>query len=678
MDTFELLPSLAQGELGSTSAPELVAAVFRSRASGTLWVETPEGAETRIYFRAGNMCGAAAFEGFRTLAHMLLANDWVDALDIDSSREEAAATGQRHGAVLVARGLLTQDQLRAALAAQHRQNLGTVLSLSQGKYDWRGWEPPPQWAREVFIDPMGCIVDALEQEQHAARVERVMQWLGGGAVRLSVEWPELQGRVSLEPLDRRAAALLALPRRFEELVQASRLPERRAAALLVGLLLAGGVEPQPRSSAPPPATLEPIPEPQQELAQDRSRFASSGSNLSLESETELPVAVIAADAGDVEPPQRRMVNEEEAFARLDSLTADDLSVSGEQGGPLETQELELDRTTPAAGARAGGEAHLDGSPDDPLPGLETPAEHVLGRSDEGASHDLRKRMLVRGLRNLSGQPSRPPDQSAAPAARQEDAPLGTLDESRLSPEDQRFVDEVRSRATLAPRQTAYARLGVNPQASAEAIKAAYLQAAKRYHPDRAGSQPALAALQPELQAVFGALKDAYDALATPEQRAHYDESLKAGSAGKPTSRHEEAATALKMGEVLLRKRDFDGAIQKLRRAADLEPTGDTLAALAWALMSDPKHATKEEAASLINRALRAPGATARTFYVAGVVWRTKDPESAVDAFRKTLELDPGHADASLELRLLESRRKGGKPAGGGVLSGLLFGKRKNS
>jgi predicted TPR repeat methyltransferase len=95
-------------------------------------------------------------------------------------------------------------------------------------------------------------------------------------------------------------------------------------------------------------------------------------------------------------------------------------------------------------------------------------------------------------------------------------------------------------------------------------------------------------------------------------------------------------------------------------------------------MSDPKHATKEEAASLINRALRAPGATARTFYVAGVVWRTKDPESAVDAFRKALELEPGHADASLELRLLESRRKGGKPAGGGVLSGLLFGKRKNS
>ena len=105
---------------------------------------------------------------------------------------------------------------------------------------------------------------------------------------------------------------------------------------------------------------------------------------------------------------------------------------------------------------------------------------------------------------------------------------------------------------------------------------------------------------------------------------------------------------------------------------------DALAALSWALISDPKAtpATKEEAASLINRALRAPGVTARTYYVAGVLWRTKDPDSAVDAFRKALEMDPQHSDAALELRLIEQRRGKPQKSGGGVLSGLLFGKRK--
>jgi tetratricopeptide (TPR) repeat protein len=134
-----------------------------------------------------------------------------------------------------------------------------------------------------------------------------------------------------------------------------------------------------------------------------------------------------------------------------------------------------------------------------------------------------------------------------------------------------------------------------------------------------------------------------------------------------------------MGDVLLKKRDYEGAIAKLRRAVDLEATGDALAALAWALTADPKQppSGKEEAMSLINRALRASGATARTHYVAGVLWRTKDPAAAADAFRKALELDPRHSDASLELRLLETRqgKAVAQKAGSGVLSGI-FGKRK--
>ena len=39
-------------------------------------------------------------------------------------------------------------------------------------------------------------------------------------------------------------------------------------------------------------------------------------------------------------------------------------------------------------------------------------------------------------------------------------------------------------------------------------------------------------------------------------------------------------------------------------------------------------------------------------------------------------MDPKHPDASLELRLLESRQSKAAGKGGGVLSGLLFGRRK--
>ena len=689
MDTFELLPSLAQGELAETSAPELVAAVFRSRASGTLWMET-EDSEIRCFFRAGDMCGTGPFKGFQTLAHVLLSNDWVAALDIESSREEASGKGQRHGEVLVARGLLTHDQLRTALGAQHTANLTTLLCLPSGKYDWRGWEPPPAWAREVVVDPVSCFIDALELEQHAPRRRKVLAFLGRNAARLSHDWPELHSRVTLTAPDRRAAALLALPRKLEEFVRASRLPQTRAEALLVGLLLAGGVEPQPQASAPPPVReeplqLEPEPEPLHEPILDplpEPELQAGPFDDALGEPALFPAPVRDAAPVDpfadpqLQPPQSRASlqledDEDEALARLDSLSLDEMAQpAAAPDRERQEESLEIDHR-PRRGAAAGGSTA--GSLREE-PTFDPELQPESGRSDEGQSRDLRKKMTARGLRNLGGMAPQQQEREAGVRAALVEPAL--LDESMLTPEDQRFVDEVRSRARLAPTQNAYARLGLSPGATTDPIKAAYLALAKRFHPDRA-SGPGLAAMQPELQSLFGLLKDSYDAISTADLRVRYDAQLKAGG-GKANSRKDEADLALKMGEVLFKKRDFEAAIHKLRRSVDLEASGDSLAALAWALVADPKGtpAAKEEAAKLINRALRAPGVTARTYYVAGVLWRTKDPDSAVDAFRKALQLDSGHSDAALELRLIEQRRGKQAKTGGGVLSGLLFGKRK--
>jgi curved DNA-binding protein CbpA len=291
--------------------------------------------------------------------------------------------------------------------------------------------------------------------------------------------------------------------------------------------------------------------------------------------------------------------------------------------------------------------------------------------DEERARELRKKMLARGMRNLSGAPRSGIEGGVESPAESQAAAV----QGHLSSDDQRFTDEVRSRLRLAPSQNAYSRLGLDPSANSESIRASYLNLAKRFHPDRAAG-PALSFLQAELQTLFALLKEAYEHTCSPDERERYDASLKAASPAE--MRREEASIALKMGDALLKKRDFVAALDKLRLAVDLDESGDSLAALAWCLVSDPKSpaSAREEAASLINRALRAPGATARTFYVAGVLWRTKDPDSAADAFRQALEIDPKHPDAALELRLIEQRR-GKQAKGPGVLSGLLFGKRKS-
>ena len=588
MDTFELLPSLAQGDLRSTSAAELVAAVLRSRASGTLMIESPRTGEIRAFFQAGDMCGTASFTGAHTLAYVLLANDWADALQIESTQEAAAKSGKRHGEILVDQGLLTAEQLRSALAAQHRHNLALLMALPEGTYEWRGWEPPPTWAVEVVVDPVSCIVDALETEALQPRRDKVLHWLGGQMVRLSADWAELQGRASFAESDRRAASMLATPRKVARFVSDSRLPPQRAEALLAALLLAGGAEP----------------------AGTETPYASAPA-----SSVHIQVRPRKEGRAPTPPPDTE---------RLRKAAADD--------APLELDE-----------------------------------------DAEARSREVRRRMRQQGMRNLGLSREQPEGgQFVQEAPVSDEAPAKPADAETTA-----FVTDVRRRLAALAEQNAYARLGVTSNASQDQVKQAYITAAKKYHPDRAAATPGLGGILPELQKLFSALKDAHDQLGTAAARTQYDQQLRHGATGKMTSRKEEAGLELKMGEVLLKRRDFEGALQKLRHAVELDANADSLAALAWAMVSDPKAtaAGKEEAMTLINRALRAPGATSRTFYVAGVLWRGKDPASAADAFRKALELDPKHADASLELRVLESRHgKGAK--GGGVLSGLLFGKRK--
>jgi curved DNA-binding protein CbpA len=285
-------------------------------------------------------------------------------------------------------------------------------------------------------------------------------------------------------------------------------------------------------------------------------------------------------------------------------------------------------------------------------------------------------MREQGLRNLGGAPHREVVEGGTRLPTPAHTP--PVSPHAMDAETRSFIDEVRMRAARLDRCNAYERLGISPSAAQDHIRQAYITAAKRFHPDRVASNLALAAVLPQLQALFSGLKEAHDHICTPDARKAYDIRIRSGGGGRSESRREEANLALKKGDVLFKKRDFDAAIVKLRRAVELDPSADSLAALAWALTNDPKSspAAKEEALALIPRALRSDGVTARAYYVAGVLYRTKDPAGSADAFRKALEIDPSHADASLELRLLEMRG-GGKatPKGSGVLSGIL-GKRK--
>src|SRR5205085_7777414 len=95
--------------------------------------------------------------------------------------------------------------------------------------------------------------------------------------------------------------------------------------------------------------------------------------------------------------------------------------------------------------------------------------------------DLRRKLRAAGLRNLGFRGGRAPEGAEEPA----EALRTELEPAKPNEEEHLFLEDVRARAKVFPRQDAYARLGVQQTATQEQIRAAYLALVKKFHPDRA-------------------------------------------------------------------------------------------------------------------------------------------------------------------------------------------------
>ncbi len=151
----------------------------------------------------------------------------------------------------------------------------------------------------------------------------------------------------------------------------------------------------------------------------------------------------------------------------------------------------------------------------------------------------------------------------------------------------------------------YALLGIERDADDAALKAAYLAAAKAYHPDVVARAGLDAETRLRANKVFGEIGKAYATLADPEKRRHYDLSLAGGGEELDVERLATAEGLFRKGEVLLRQGNFKGALEFLEPAAQLWPDeAEYQSALGWALYkklpSDPQRAREhlERAAAL--------------------------------------------------------------------------------
>ncbi len=191
-----------------------------------------------------------------------------------------------------------------------------------------------------------------------------------------------------------------------------------------------------------------------------------------------------------------------------------------------------------------------------------------------------------------------------------------------------------SLATLGP----FDLLGVPASADAATIKRAYLQAARRFHPDTLARQ-GLADLHAIANEVFARIAKAHALLSDPAQRAALERAPDA-AAGDEAHRVATAETLYRKGEILVRKGAFTEALRFLEPAVELWPDEAAYRlALGWSLYKQPE-ANPTAARPHLEAAVAIDPNDAVAQYRLGVVLRALgETEGSAAAFARSKALD---------------------------------------
>jgi tetratricopeptide (TPR) repeat protein len=208
-------------------------------------------------------------------------------------------------------------------------------------------------------------------------------------------------------------------------------------------------------------------------------------------------------------------------------------------------------------------------------------------------------------------------------------------------EDTALRQEIASRFARLDEMDHYALLGVASDASSAEVRKAYLDAARRYHPDTLSRAGLDAETRAQAGKVFAAISRAQATLADPSRRRAYDTALASDESDLDAERLAAAETNYRKGEILLRQGNFRGAADYLRASVELWPEEAAYqAALGWCLYKKTPSEPDQARVHLERACALAPQHAQTAFWLASVLKALGETVAAATLLSKARSLDP--------------------------------------
>lgn len=206
-------------------------------------------------------------------------------------------------------------------------------------------------------------------------------------------------------------------------------------------------------------------------------------------------------------------------------------------------------------------------------------------------------------------------------------------------------------------------LGVAEKANDEEVRRAYVELAKKTHPDRFSN--ASENVRKLAEEVFGLVSKAYEVLGDARRRTQYLIDQKGSKQAAADLEEGQRALAAEIqfqnGEAKLRKRDFEGALQDFEWAVRLFPEeGEYLAYLGWSLYcSKPNDLeTLKKAITIVRKGSKLAEDRDKPYLFLGRMYQSAGKLDAAERmFTTALEIRSDNVEALRELRLIHMRRE---------------------
>jgi tetratricopeptide (TPR) repeat protein len=225
------------------------------------------------------------------------------------------------------------------------------------------------------------------------------------------------------------------------------------------------------------------------------------------------------------------------------------------------------------------------------------------------------------------------------------------------PSDLARKKSILDRAKWIDQEDYFKMLMVAREADADEIRAAFLRAAKVWHPDQLPLS--IIEVRPECERVFTRITAAYETLVDPDRRAIYERSINARLRESADATHfmSEAEMHLTLG-------DREAAESVARKAVVAAPTlGEARALLAHIESLDPRRGKEDHLRSCVKTLDMAIGADPMCnrahYYRALLQKRLGEHEGAIRDLRIAVTNDPDDVDAQRELRVYEQKLRDG-------------------